>query len=322
MDWNQFSYVMEDGVNSRLNDTLAAIAEAVLALKKAGGNDLVITGDLFHTRGKMKPSVFNPVVMLFKEIVSTGVRVFYFPGNHDLEFKECNEIGDAAYALSGLEGWHSFHVPTSIDNAAFLPWIESKDEFLFELSLIEPKNKILFCHIGIDGVLDGVAGKIGKSVLEKGFKYVFAGDYHNFKSLGNGIYSCGALCHHNFGDVCSTAGYLLVYEDRVEQHETSAPKFMDYYESCDPSFYTNNYVRIKGEYTEEEAKAIREVIATYNGKSIDQSTRPSIIAESAVSKVKVDLGLDAAIQSYATTFDPDLQSAILEEAMRVKECSK
>lgn len=327
-DWSAFSYIMEDGTNSRLHDTLQAIADAVLALKKAGGNDLVITGDLFHTRGKLKPSVLNPVYILFKEIASTGVRVFYIPGNHDLEFRESNELGDAAFVFDSLDGWTSFRDPTIIQNAVFLPWIEEKDDFLGTLEGICPSledsisKMLLFCHIGIDGVLDGVKGKIGTEVLKKGFKNVFAGDYHNHKNLGNGIYSVGALCHHNFGDCGSTAGYLLVYEDRVEQHETSAPKFMDYYESCDPSFYTNNYVRIKGEYTEEEAKAIREVVATYNGKSIDQSTRPSILVEAAATKVKVEVNLEASIESYVETFDPDLQADILVETKKVFECLK
>jgi hypothetical protein len=53
---------------------LDAIKEAADKLRKVGGKDLVITGDLFHTRGNVKPSVLNPTLDLFSDLICYGNR--------------------------------------------------------------------------------------------------------------------------------------------------------------------------------------------------------------------------------------------------------
>lgn len=317
-DWSSFSYIQEDKVNSRLQETLDAIEWCVHDLLGRGGEDLVVTGDLFHTRGKLKPSVFNPVFDLFTEICKWGIKVWMLPGNHDLENKDSDTIGNVIHAFSAIPGCTVFDKVTTLGDFVFIPWIDQKEEFVRVINEIEePKNKTIFCHIGIDGVLDRVAGKVGKVVLDRGFKNVFSGDYHNHKPLGNGIYSVGALTHHSFGDIDSRAGYLIVHKDKVEHYETSAPKFVD----ADDLSISGNIVRLQGEYTEGEVEEILVDLKKQGAKYIqDLTTRPTIKEASlSTTPVRVDLSLDSAIESYIKKQYGTNYAAVLEEARRIKD---
>jgi DNA repair exonuclease SbcCD nuclease subunit len=317
-DWSQFSHIMANKLNSRLHEQLEAVSEAVDALGKAGGKDIVVTGDLFHTRGKIKPSVFNPTFDLFRQICSEGYRVWMIPGNHDLEGKDSDTIGNATHPFNAIEGCTVFNEVSDDGSFVFLPWIEHKEDFVNAINAIEnPKEKVVFCHIGIDGVLDKVNGKVGKAVLDRGFKYVFAGDYHNFKALGDGVYSVGALTHHNFGDTNATAGYLLVSETEVKQCGTRAPKFVH---GGDKASCFGNVVRLTGEMEEEEAEKLIKAHYDYGAIYVqDLTTRPSLEDDThSATVVKVDLNIETAIGSYVKHKYGAFHEEVLEEALRLK----
>jgi DNA repair exonuclease SbcCD nuclease subunit len=317
-DWSAFSSVRSDKINSRLWEQMEAVTEAADALTKAGGSDIVVTGDLFHTRGKIKPSVFNPVFDLFRMLAAKGFRIWIIPGNHDLEGKDSDTIGNATHAFGAIPGCTVFNEVSEIGSFVFLPWIEHKDDFVATVEAIEnPEKKVVFCHIGIDGVLDNVNGKVGKAVFNRGFKYVFSGDYHNHKALGNGVYSVGALTHHSFGDTNATAGYLIVWEDRVEQRETRATKFSYGYSKQD---CFGNIVRLRGEKTEQEAAEWMKACYNYGAKHVqDLTTRPKLEDDAnSTTVVRVDLNIDTALETYTKHRYGELYDEILKEALRIK----
>ena len=78
-DWSAFSQV-DNGVNTRLKIILREIVRAAGHLKKHGGDKIVITGDLFHVRGKLAPSVLNPVTDVFRRLVESGFEIHALPG--------------------------------------------------------------------------------------------------------------------------------------------------------------------------------------------------------------------------------------------------
>ena len=317
-DWSQYSTINEDGLNTRLVETMDAVKEAALKLLNVGGKDLIVTGDLFHTRGRMKPSVFNPVINLFSGLAKEGIKIHILPGNHDLEGRDSDALGNATAAFSLIEGVRVYNEPTLVGNFAFIPWIESKEDFVLEIdSIPDPSNKVVFCHIGIDGVLDKVAGKVGKAVLDKGFKYVFSGDYHKHKYLGDGIYSVGALTHHSFADVNSIAGYLIVTEDEVKQFETKAAKFVTDPVSLDQ--IKGNYIRYTGEVTASFAKDMIDGAYLIGAKHVvDLTTRPSIKDDSkSTTKVKVDLGFKEALESFTKRRYGANHAEVLKEARAI-----
>lgn len=301
-NWSAFSKLNAEGVNNRLQSILDAIREATDRLISQGGTHLVITGDLFHTRGTVKPSVLNPVHDLFAEISAKGIKVHAIPGNHDLEGKESDVLGNAIHTLGSLHGFSVYSKPTLLkSNHLFIPWIEDSQEVLklaSERSYLNP-NLTLFMHVGLNGVIPGhISNTLNpEDFLEKDFKYVFSGHFHNHVNFNSRVYSVGALTHQTWNDIDSRAGYLIVYEDKVEQFETKAPKFIH---DLDPrNSVRGNYIRMREEMTEEAACATKKMFMEAGALAVlDQTTRPSIVVKSHEKSVKVDGTIESALESY------------------------
>jgi len=322
--WSQFSYTLPNGRNNRLQHTLDAIDEAVKRLAKEGGRDLIITGDLFHTRGNVKPSVLNPTVDLFKEICASGIRVRAIPGNHDLEGINSDTLGNVMHSLSLLRNFTCYTTPTEIgkyNKFLFVPWYEDSTEVLKlanERSKQNPKLT-LFAHVGLNGVIpENIGNTLNPSDFDESFKYVFCGHFHNHVSFDARVFSVGALTHQTWSDVRSKAGFLVVHENRVEHVETSAPTFND---SCISRSIScdNSYVRLKGDCTREIAEEkIKELKVNGALAVLDQTTRSTIIDKKHEEAVKVDIGLDAALESYCKhVFGANWQK-VYEQCLKLK----
>jgi DNA repair exonuclease SbcCD nuclease subunit len=231
--WSAFSSTMPDGKNSRLHGLLEEIFRAGVTTKAAGGNRLVVAGDLFHVRGSVAPSVLNPTLDYFKELVDRGLEVIIIPGNHDLEGKHCERLGSAVTALEGV-GCTVIHETTVIDNLVLVPWFDSvaalKEKLQRNTLPTRPAEMDLILHAPINGVIMGIPdhGLEPEWLDSLGFHRVFAGHYHNHKAFcDDTVFSVGALAHHTWSDIGSRAGFCIVHDDRVEQLPSMLPKFVD-----------------------------------------------------------------------------------------------
>lgn len=328
--WSQFSSIGADGVNSRLQDILNAIEEACTRLESMGGNDLIITGDLFHTRGIIKPSVLNPTIALFKKLTSKGFRIHAIPGNHDLEGKNSDKLGNALIALSNIPDFYVHSEPTYYEckysstdyqNFYFIPWFEDSKKVLEYIKSIKSKNATVFCHVGLSGVIKSHIGNTINSgeILKEGLKYVFCGHFHNHVGFDSRVYSVGALTHQTWSDVGSLAGYIIVDQDKVEQYESKAPIFIDY---GDDDIYTvrDKFLRIKDvTLTEEELKKIKDFHKSNGGKGLlDLSVRPEVIREDKVYEVKTTGKVEDVITEYCKARYPEDYEKILAKIEKIK----
>jgi DNA repair exonuclease SbcCD nuclease subunit len=262
-NWSAFSSVNAGGVNTRLQMILDEMVRCAHAVKAAGGNRLVIAGDLFHVRGSIAPTVLNPVKDTLDFISAPesedglGIEVEIEPGNHDLEGKEVTRVSSAITSLAG-PGVRVIDQVTARDNMILVPWIEDISKLKEELKNIksalsghELSTCDLILHAPIDEVIPGLPahGLTAAWLADLGFKRVFAGHYHNHKDFGNGVYSIGAIAHHTWSDVGSKAGFLIVSDDSVKWHKSHAPEFIDITTDMERSdveiLAEGNYVRAK-----------------------------------------------------------------------------
>lgn len=289
-DWSAFKDAWpqrSDGLNPRLAALLDEIERAALEVKAAGGETLILAGDVFHVRGSVKPSVYNPTRDRLRDIVLRhGMEIVIMPGNHDLEGRESTRIGSA---VTGLEfrgtGLNEDSVIRVIDephrsmgmgrdghDCILVPWVENVENLKTQLDTIDQNwNGLhrsecdLILHAPIDGVIEGLPshGLNAGYLAQLGFKRVFAGHYHNHKDFANGVYSIGALAHHTWSDVGSRAGFLIVHSDRVEYRKSHLPAFIDLSKLAAaieedelPLVVDKNYVRVRV-----EADKVKEVEA-------------------------------------------------------------
>lgn len=228
--WSQFSKIQADGVNSRLRVILEELIRAAVAVKDAGGDTLRVAGDLFHVRGRIEPSVFNPTFDAFEHIVKTlGIKVEIIPGNHDLEGATTDSLGNAMQQLQRLDGVTVVTETLVTPDCVLIPWIEKLDDLRAEMKKHADKNKDLIIHAPVNGVVKGLPdhGLEPDELAQLGYRRVFAGHYHNHKSFAGGkVYSIGATTHQTWSDSGSQAGFLLVDDKEVEFHPTKAPLFV------------------------------------------------------------------------------------------------
>lgn len=311
--WDAFSHVNQHGVNSRLEIILQESERAADTLQKAGGNYMFHAGDLFHVRGSIPPSVLNPTLDLYRSITGNGVEVRILSGNHDLEGQEATEVGSAVTALTyvgavltpgqmvGEEGdiaWVNWHSTIDGLKKTIDEWRPKHERASFDLIIHAPVDKV------IPGIPDH--GLSAEDLAELGFRRVFAGHYHNHKDFGNGVYSIGALTHQTWGDVGSKAGFLLVYEDRVEFHASHAPQFIDLPDDVEEedllAIVDGNYVRAKlAAPTTGEVEGLRKLLLDNGAKGVlitSVSTAGTTAKREVVDKMD---SLEVSVGKYAET---------------------
>lgn len=265
--WDAFSTVSLNGINSRLDTQLLVAHKAMLHMETEGCSVVYFAGDMFHIRGKLTPSVLNPVSDLFSHW-SKRLSIRVIPGNHDLEGRECRELTNSTQILvsSGCEVITEPIIFNDHGRDVFMvPWnpdIESLQSDLDDVAIAYRDKMDVFIHAPVNGVIMNIPdhGLYASYLKSLGYANVFAGHYHNNKNFGDGVYSIGALTHQTWSDVGTRAGYIINDNGIITHHETQAPKFIDYDLTWDEAQAAieckGNYVRIVGEI--DNPDAIRE----------------------------------------------------------------
>ena len=295
-NWTTFASVNADGVNSRLAIILKEIKRAAEEVKKAGGKKLFHAGDLFHVRGSVAPSVLNPTLETFRQIIEMGVEPVIICGNHDAEFRETTDLGSAVSALEGI-GCKIVNRPTFFDDVSVLcvPWVADKKEFLRVLGEEAKKPEKYFdliCHVALDGVFDRIESSqcvnpedVRMACGPFRVQRIFAGHLHAHKKIDSFTWSVGAIAQHNWGDAGTQAGFLLVnqnvgdlldapviFKGDVKFVASHAPRFIDIAKGTSLEDLRleadGNYVRAFVEMSEKEVKAFRKELENFGALGI------------------------------------------------------
>lgn len=339
--WSAFATVNERGVNSRLQIILDELERAADELVKAGGNCMFLAGDVFHVRGSIAPSVFNPTFETFVRIAKKGIHVRAIPGNHDLEGKDTTAIGNAFQQLENIGNFEVITEPrlvkvveTTVPGVFMVPWQANKAKLreviagIQSIPDIATENYDLILHVGIDGMLDGVpdSGLSAKEVASWGFKRVFAGDYHNHrKADGLEVISIGATTHQTWSDIGTKAGFLLVYPNEVKYHASWAPSFVEITDEDDPDeiplIVDGNYVRVRGfKLTDAELKLFRENLEEMGARGVTFQVAREVVGARTGSAVAKAATLDESIGKYVETLtlpDPSMLTEVTAAALNI-----
>ena len=343
-NWDSFSTVGSDGVNTRLRVILNEFVRCAEEVTAAGGDTIYHAGDLFHVRGSVAPSVLNPTLEVYRRVVDSGMRIIINAGNHDLEGKDASRIGSAITALeevgcivinderAGLKASENvILIPWNRDVAALKGQIQSAaDIFGGKVDNID-----LILHAPIDDVIVGLPphGLVANDLAAFGFRFVFAGHYHHHKDFGNGVYSVGACAHHTWSDVGSKAGFLIV-SDKVKWRSSRAPQFIDLSSEMDPSdiplIVDGNYVRARiASSKQKDIADLREYLTECGAiASVVLSQKETSVAPRVGATIAAGASIEASVSDFiksGTYTDPDkltlLCRGILSRAQAMEEGS-
>jgi hypothetical protein len=312
--WSAFGSTNATGVNSRLAEILNEVDRCCAAIQELGGHTVVIAGDVFHVRGSVAPSVFNPVRDCLASWVVKGTKFKIIPGNHDLEGKHTQRLTSAVAMLEapGVEILHGANGSVRM-GMAFLPWIPKQSDLLTAIGDLAAEygatvaETDLFIHAGIDGVLKGMPehGLTAEKLAEFGFRRVFAGHYHHHAELAGGmVYSVGATTHQTWGDIGTKAGWLIVDDASVRWMASHAPNFIEITGEEDETDLSlkvdGHYVRARiGSATAGEVAAWREKLTEMGARGVLVQSVP-VAASAPRGGVSASLhSLEVAVADYA-----------------------
>jgi DNA repair exonuclease SbcCD nuclease subunit len=317
-DWSAFATENDDLINTRLAVILDEIERCAAEVHKVGGDTVYHAGDLFHVRGRIAPSVLNPTRDRFEHIYRTyGVKFRLLPGNHDLEHKHSNRVGNAIEAMRSqwVEVGHDTQVFPE-HNVLMVPWVEGVADLKKRLELErdnlltqgeDPANYNLIIHAPIDGVIEGLPdhGLTGEWLAALGFKRVFSGHYHNHKEIAPGkVWSVGATTHQTWGDTGSKAGFLIVSTEDVKWHCSRAPHFVDIEAGMDPSEVAlrcdGNYIRVKVSNAKpSEVSAIRDGLMKHGALGVNVNVvKVPTTGRASTSTVKAGASVEVQVTDY------------------------
>ena len=332
--WSSFSKIEPSGLNSRLAGLLREIYRAAQVVHEAGGDQIIMAGDVFHVRGSVAPSVLNATYdTLYKCNLDFGTEFLIIPGNHDLEGKDSTRLGSAVTALEGT--FVAVRNETYMDEdtgVVVVPWFESIPALKAELEKWAPKEKgswDAIIHAPIDGVIPGLParGLDPEYLASLGYRRVFAGHYHNHKRFEGGIYSIGALAHYTWSDVNTRAGFLLVTEKEVSWRKSHLPEFVDMTKLTEfepeeiPAIVDKNYVRMRVEASKlkdvEDARA--ELIAMgAAGVLVQAEPKPPAEAVRATGHtIKSGASLEVSVTEFIKTMPSVDAAQVAAEALNV-----
>lgn len=313
--WSRFSTLDAGGMSSRLLIILDEFQRAAEEILAAGGDTMVIAGDLFHVRGSIEPVVFNPTHARVKDVLASGLKIIAIPGNHDLTARETDVLGNAIQSFGSLDGFTVVTKPTIFEDlgVVLVPWVSQVDQLMQTLEEVasdagsERENYDLIIHAGIDGVLPGMPdhGLTPQRLQKLGFKRVFAGHYHNHKVVAEGVISIGATTHQTFGDIGSRAGFLLVGEDGFTYRASRAPSFVEITDETDeddiPLIVDGNYVRVRGlEMADHEINQVRDNLYDMGAKGVTLQVARKTQSVRSTTAASKGLTIDQSVDKFVT----------------------
>lgn len=308
--WSAFATTNANGVNDRLQGLLDEITRASKELSDAGGEVLVMAGDVFHVRGSVSPIVLNSLIDTLADCHRRwGTRFVIIPGNHDLAGRDSERLGSAVTALQCeyvQVSASTLELPEQ--RVVLVPWYEKIDDL--KLEILHARDELigsttngtvadwdLVLHAPIDGVIDGLPahGLSPEWLADTGFKRVFSGHYHNHKVFPMGasarteVWSIGALAHLTWSDVGTKAGFLLVGDDKVNWRKSHLPQFVDLAQLSvvDPDdvplMVDGNFVRVRVEADKsKEVEKARQELLDMGAKAVLVQPMPKAPVRDAV----------------------------------------
>jgi DNA repair exonuclease SbcCD nuclease subunit len=197
--------------------------------QKAGCETCIFLGDWHHNRNSINLITLDTSIRCLEKLGAAFDQFFWFPGNHDLFYKDKRDIHSSAFGR---------HIPgvTVVDSVmtqgdvTLVPWLVG-DEWK---TMKDVKSKYVFGHFELPLFYMNAMVQMpdhGELTADQfnGPDYVFSGHFHKRQNKGN-IFYIGNAFPHNFADTWDDERGMMVMEWGGE------PEFINW-DNC-PKFRT------------------------------------------------------------------------------------
>ena len=189
--------------------------------KLEGCETCIFMGDWSHNRNSLNLFTLNTSLGLLEKLGAAFDQFYWFPGNHDLFYKDKRDIHSSAFGRH-IPGVTVVEEVTTIGDVTLVPWLVG-DEWK---DISKVKSKYMFGHFELPlFYMNAMVQMPDHGELQANHfvhqDYVFSGHFHKRQSRGK-IHYIGNAFPHNFADTWDDKRGMMTLEWGSE------PKYIDW----------------------------------------------------------------------------------------------
>jgi DNA repair exonuclease SbcCD nuclease subunit len=179
--------------------------------KEAGCDTGIFMGDWSHNRNSLNLFTLNTSLILLEKLGAAFDQFFWFPGNHDLFYKDKRDIHSSAFGRH-IPGVTVVDSVTTLDDVTLVPWLVG-DEWK---SISQVKSKYMFGHFELPlFYMNAMVQMPDHGELQADHfyhqDYVFSGHFHKRQSRSK-VHYIGNAFPHNFADSWDDDRGMMILE--------------------------------------------------------------------------------------------------------------
>jgi DNA repair exonuclease SbcCD nuclease subunit len=179
--------------------------------KSAGCETAIFLGDWSHNRNSLNLITLDTSIRCLEKLGAAFEQFFWFPGNHDLFYKDKRDIHSSAFGRH-IPGVTVVDGITTLDDVTLVPWLVG-DEWK---SLGKIKSKYMFGHFELPlFYMNAMVQMPDHGELSPGHfvhqDYVFSGHFHKRQNKER-VWYIGNAFPHNFADNWDDERGMMILE--------------------------------------------------------------------------------------------------------------
>lgn len=201
---------------------------------------LILEGDIFHSRESINVRIQNDSMEIFEKLSKIFKRgIFIILGNHDVYYKDSNQVNSVRHLRHLSENIHVFESPeiltiNNTENWLMLPWVEDTKTLGNYVADYAQMCKRIVCHADIKGLKFNRWTKVehGLEITALSqYDRVYSGHIHHRQEQDNILYT-GTPYQMDRGDRGNTKGYYIIdakdnYKETFVENQDS-PNYVKY----------------------------------------------------------------------------------------------
>lgn len=179
--------------------------------QREGCETCIFMGDWSHNRNSLNLITLDTSIKLLEKLGAAFEQFFWFPGNHDLFYKDKRDVHSSAFGRH-IPGVTVVERVSTIGDVTLVPWLVG-DEWK---TISQVKSKYMFGHFELPlFYMNAMVQMPDHGELQAEHfvhqDYVFSGHFHKRQSRGK-IHYIGNAFPHNFADTWDDARGMMILE--------------------------------------------------------------------------------------------------------------
>jgi DNA repair exonuclease SbcCD nuclease subunit len=202
---------LKSNSTTHLRDCKEFVDWFISQAKEAGCDTGIFMGDWSHNRNSLNLFTLNTSLILLEKLGGAFDQFFWFPGNHDLFYKDKRDIHSSAFGRH-IPGVTVVDSVTTLDDVTLVPWLVG-DEWK---TISQIKSKYMFGHFELPLFYMNAMVQMpdhGELQVDHFYHqdYVFSGHFHKRQSRSK-VHYIGNAFPHNFADSWDDDRGMMVLE--------------------------------------------------------------------------------------------------------------